>query len=238
MQAVLLAGGLGLRLRPLTDRVPKVLAPVAGRPFIDWVIATLPREVFSEVLLLIGRLGEQIREYCGDGDRYGLPVAYCEESEPLGPAGALRNAERLLAETFVRVNGDTYLPLDYPDLLAAHTAGGALATIVVAPAYSPEIGPNLEVAEDGTVTAYEKGSPNPRLNAIDAGIAVFSRQALAHIPPSRPSREEEFYASLLAAGQLRACRHTACYYDMGTPHGHSVLEALLSTGGGGARGAG
>ena len=101
MQAVLLAGGLGTRLRPLTYEIPKVLVPVAGRPFVDWLLDALPRDVFDEVLLLTGYLGEQVEEYCGKGERYDLRIKYSREPEPMGTAGALRHAAATWVECWV-----------------------------------------------------------------------------------------------------------------------------------------
>ena len=226
MQAVILAGGLGTRLRPITYKVPKVLVPVAGKPFIDWLISTLPPDVFDEILLLIGYLGEQVREYCGDGSRYGIPIKYSQEPQPLGTAGALRYAAEKLAETFVLINGDTYIELDYPDLLSFHKSHGKIATMVLAKPYDPSIPPNVRVEPDGRITKYAKNSSDPTFNATDAGVVVFQKGVLSYIPSRSPAGLEKTVFPTLAAANLLFgyVQPSVIFYDMGTPQG--LEEAL------------
>lgn len=224
MQAVILAGGLGTRLRPLTYEVPKVLVPVAGRPFLDWLIATLPPGLFSDLLLLIGYLGEQVRDHCGDGSRYGLPIRYSQEPAPLGTAGALRFAARLLADRFVLINGDTYVEPGYAALKAAHRASPRVGTMVVGRSPDPAVGPNLRLEPDGRISRYAKGHPSGDLNAVDAGVTLFERSVLDHIPDRyRVGLEEGVYQELSVQGLLHGFWAPQPFYDMGTP---ALLEAL------------
>jgi len=208
--------------------VPKVLVPVAGRPFIDWLVSTLPPEVFSEILLLIGYLGEQVREHCGDGSRYGIPIRYSQEPEPLGTAGAIRYAAELLADTFVVLNGDTYIELDYSDLLAAHVRNGAVGTMVVVRANDPAIRPNVRVEADGRITCYAKNDATADLNATDAGVVVFDKSVLELVPTDQPSGLEHHVFPVLAAeNRLRGYMAPSEFYDMGTEQGIARLGAFL-----------
>ena len=224
MQAVILAGGLGTRLRPVTTELPKVLVPVAGRPFIDWVIETLPRDVFDEVLMLTGYLGDQVESHCGDGSRYGLPVTYSREPEPLGTAGALAFAAADLREQFVVLNGDTYIEPDYARLLTVHGSMAIMATMVVAGPPREDIRPNVQLGQDGMVVRYVKGIDDPSLTLVDAGVLVARRDVLSLIPAARPSGlEVDVFLALAQRRQLAAVLLESAHFDMGTPEG---LQAL------------
>ena len=232
MQAVILAGGLGTRLRPLTYEVPKVLVPVAGRPFIEWLIESLPRDLFGEVLMLTGHLGEQVEQHCGDGSRYGRRLVYSQEPKPLGTAGALRHARDLLHEHFVLLNGDTYLALDYGELLDFHDRARTTGTMVLAKPHDPSIRSNVRVEPSGRVSRYAKGAPDPRLNGTDGGVAVFDRNVLRHIPGSGPSAlEDGIFQALAENDQLAGYVTGHVYYDMGTDPGLRAMEAIMGPGG-------
>src|ERR1700686_1756541 len=113
MQAVILAGGLGTRLWPLTRQVPKPMVPVAGVPYLEHQLRLLKKQSILDIVLLTGYLGEQVEEYFGDGGSLGLAIRYSREPQPRGTAGALREARSLLAGTFLLIYGDSYLPIDY-----------------------------------------------------------------------------------------------------------------------------
>src|SRR5579884_979643 len=117
IQAVILAGGLGTRMRPHTETIPKAMLLVRGRPFIEHQIELLSVAGFRRFLLLVGWLGEQIEEQLGDGARFGVEIRYSYEPTPLGTGGALRNAADMLEPQFLLVNGDTLLAIDYPGLV-------------------------------------------------------------------------------------------------------------------------
>src|SRR4029077_9597920 len=113
MQVLILAGGLGTRMRPITETIPKPMITVAGKPFLQHQLELLRGAGIAKVLLLVAYLGEQIREYFGDGAKFGCKISYSFEPAPLGTGGALKNAEAQLQDDFVLVNGDTYLGIDY-----------------------------------------------------------------------------------------------------------------------------
>src|SRR5208282_6436393 len=116
-QAVILAGGLGTRMRPITETIPKPMIAVAGEPFLHHQLSLLRSFGIRRVLLLVAYLGDQIENYFGDGTSLGLQLGYSYESAPLGTGGALKNAEALLDDEFVVLNGDTYLAIDYAALI-------------------------------------------------------------------------------------------------------------------------
>ena len=131
MQAVILAGGLGTRLWPLTRAVPKPMVRVAGRPYLEHQLQLLKSQNISNVLILTGYMGEQIEEYFGDGSRLGISIRYSRESQPLGTAGAPRKASQMLASTFILLYGDSYLPIKYGDALERLYSSGTQGVMVV-----------------------------------------------------------------------------------------------------------
>jgi NDP-sugar pyrophosphorylase family protein len=235
-QAVILAGGLGTRMRPITETIPKPMIAVAGKPFLQRQVELLGESGIKRVLLLVAYLGEQIREYFGDGGEVGCSIAYSFEPSPLGTGGALKNAEAQLADRFVLVNGDTYLDIDYPDLIQEFTEADCSALIA---AYKkPDLGSqdipasllpnNLGVNGDGMVTAYRKGKPEG-LSHIDAGVVVLKKEILASLSVGQKcSLEEEIYPRLIASGEMRAFVTVEPFYDMGSPAGLAALEEKLA----------
>jgi NDP-sugar pyrophosphorylase family protein len=208
---------------------------VAGKPFLQWQLELLHKGGIGSALLLVAYLGEQIEQYFGDGKNFGGHVAYSYESSPLGTGGALKNGEQKLRDWFVLVNGDTYLAIDYENLVRDFVAAECSAMIVAyekpvaATADVPASGlpGNLGVSPDGMVTAYRKREPEG-LNHIDAGVILLKKEILASLPSAQKcSLEEEVYPQLIARGEMRAWVTREPFYDMGSPAGLAALEAKL-----------
>ncbi len=235
MQAVILAGGLGTRMRPITETIPKPMIEVAGKPFLQHQLELLSGAGIDRALLLVAYLGEQVQEYFADGVKFECKVSYSFEPSPLGTGGALKNAEAQLQDEFVLVNGDTYLAIDYPALAKRFAVADCSALIVAyeKPAtISKEIPAsalpnNLGVNSDGVVTAYRKRNPEG-LSHIDAGVIVLKKEILAGLPGGQKcSLEEEIYPSLIVRGEMRAWVTQEPFYDMGSPKGLAALEEKL-----------
>ena len=235
-QAVILAGGLGTRMRPITETVPKPMIPVLGKPFLEQQLAMLARAGFRRALLLVAYLGEKIEEYFGDGRSRGWNLSYSYEPSPLGTGGALKNAENKLEDEFVVLNGDTFLPVDYSALWRAFRASDSSAFIVAyeksgsatANLLANRLPNNLAVASGGRVTAYRKRDPQG-LTHIDAGVLILRKEVLNDIPAGRTcSLEEEIFPRLIEAGRMKAWTTTESFYDMGSPEGLRALEARLA----------
>jgi N-acetyl-alpha-D-muramate 1-phosphate uridylyltransferase len=226
-QAVVLAGGLGTRMLPRTERVPKFVLPVAGRPFASWVLERLATCGFDEVVICIGHLGEEIRQVVGDGRAWGIDVRYADEGPTLlGTAGALRRAVALLEPAFLVTYGDSYLPFDYRAPLAdlcAHPE--ALGTMAVFANQGRWDASNTAV-EGERVVRYEKG--NKTMDHIDYGAIALRREVIAELPEGRPLGLDVVQARLADAGRLRAHVATERFYEIGSSTGLADLEALLS----------
>jgi N-acetyl-alpha-D-muramate 1-phosphate uridylyltransferase len=170
-------------MRPLTITTPKVLLPVAGKPFLEWQLERLCTCGFTDVVLCIAHLGEQVEAHAGDGARFGLRIRYTHEGETLlGTGGALRKALPLLEDTFLVTYGDSYLPFDYAAplqmLRTSPDAEGVMSIYRNASQYDAS---NVR-ANDAWVLAYEKGTQDPTFDYIDYGALALRKRVVAAIP--------------------------------------------------------
>lgn len=227
MQAVVLAGGKGTRLRPLTDDLPKPMVPVRGKPFLHYQLKMLARNGFCDILILAGYKGERIVEYFRDGGDLNVRLHYSFEKELLGTGGALKYAEHLLRETFVLLNGDTFLPIDYGKLIHSFESSKHLATIV---AYDniDKIAPcNLRLGPNSMVAAYSKKDQRG-MTHLDAGVIAVRRSAVELVRPAVVvSLEEEIFPQLIQRGELHAFPWSQRFYDIGTVAGLRLFSDYL-----------
>jgi NDP-sugar pyrophosphorylase family protein len=231
MQTVILAGGLGTRLLPLTEQTPKPMVPVRGAPYLEHQLRLLARQSLTDVVLLIGYLGQRIEEYFGDGSRFGLRIRYSRELQPLGTGGALREARHLLDDVFLVIYGDSYLPLDYLTVSRRLLATSAIGLVVVFQDRTGEtcVRPNVALDPAGWVTRYDKQTPvDPQLRYIDAGVLAFRRSILDFIPPAGVvSLEQQVFPQLIARQSLLGLPTSQRFYDIGTPERLRILEEVL-----------
>jgi NDP-sugar pyrophosphorylase family protein len=231
MQAVILAGGLATRMRPLTAHTPKLLLPVGGRPFAEWLLPRLADAGYREALLCIGHLGDRVRAALGDGACFGLRVRYADEGERLvGTAGALRHALADLDERFLVTYGDSYLPFDYAAPLRALEARpdmrGCMAVYPNRDALAPS---NAAVAGDRVVRYDKRRSAGaPPLDAIDYGATALRREVVAALPAGEVLALDAVQSRLAAEGALLAHVAAERYYEIGSPEGLRDLEAHLA----------
>src|SRR3989344_6743728 len=138
-QALILVGGLGTRFKPFTEKIPKPMIDIEGRPFLEFKIESLRKHGIKEFIFLVGHFGEKVEEHFGDGKRFGIDIKYSYEKEQLlGTAGALKNAEHLIKGDFILTNGDTFLDVDFEKLMNFHETRNSKFTMVIAPATHPK----------------------------------------------------------------------------------------------------
>jgi NDP-sugar pyrophosphorylase family protein len=232
MQAVILAGGLGTRLLPLTEVIPKPMVQVGGVPYLRHQLQLLADQEIRDIVLLTGYLGEQIESYFGDGASLNLRISYSRELSPLGTGGALRQARGLLQDSFLLIYGDSYLPIRYTDAMDRLASSGAEGLVVV---YDNRLADtsvknNIELDDDGYVSRYEKDSPD-RLSFVEAGVLAFRRSVVDRMPEAPiVSLEKEIFPKLIEAKQLAALVTTERFYDIGTPDRLAAIEALFAAG--------
>ena len=235
MQAVILAGGMGTRLKPLTEHIPKVMAPVNGKPFLRHLLELLRGYGIDNVILCVGYLPEQVRDYFGDGSSLGLSIKYSqEEGGLLGTGGALKKAQNLLDERFFVINGDTYLPVDYRRVEDVFRQGDKQALMVVYDnGDDTGVKNNVALDDEAMVTRYDKKSGSPDLKYVEAGVLALHREALSILEEGRAvSLEEGLYPTLIREGQLAAYVTERKFHDIGTPEQKKAFETFLT---GGAR---
>ncbi len=214
MQAVILIGGLGTRLRPLTYTIPKGLIEAAGRPFLDYELLYLKRFGVERVLFLTGYLGDQIEARFPDGSIPGLGFTYSREEKPLGTGGALKRALPLLEDEFFLLNGDTLLPADYGKLRESFLKFPGLALLSAFPVAGSGIAPNLLLGEGREIAGYG-GSGGTH---VDAGVGVFRKKIADYFPAEEKfSLEDRVYPELIRKGLLGFFPVEEYYYDIGTP---------------------
>ena len=228
---MILAGGLGTRLWPITRAIPKPMVPVAGAPFLEHQLKLLQRQGITDILLLTGYFGEQIEDYFGNGLKSGLSIRYSRETTPRGTAGALRQAAELLAEQFLLMYGDSFLPICYVDVLDAHRDSRAEGLVVVCDnrMADTDVPSNIALDEHAFVVRYDKDNPgDPQLTHVEAGVLGFSRSIVELIPEGFVSLERHLYPKLILRHQLVAYQTQQRFYDIGTPARLGVIEAFLS----------
>lgn len=214
MRAVILAGGLGMRLRPYTAILPKPLVPVGDRPILEHILRRLHACGVREVDLCVGHLGELIQVYFSQGTALpeDLELRWHWEDEPLGTAGALSVVPGL-DDTFIAMNGDILTTLDYAELFAHHRSTGAALTVAT---HAKRVDIDLGVIEsaDGYITAYRE---KPTLDyRVSMGIYVYEPRALEHLPEG-PCPFPDLVERLMAAGEKVAVYSSdADWYDIGT----------------------
>jgi NDP-sugar pyrophosphorylase family protein len=226
-ECVILAGGVASRLGTHAGDLPKTLIPVAGRPFADHQLTWLAEQGVTQVVYCIGYRGDQIRDYVGDGARWGLHVTYVDEGSDLrGTGGALRLAldEGALAEHFAVLYGDSYLRVDLPVIFAAFRKSGRPAMMTVLRNDGRWDRSNADF-DGALVTRYSKTEGD--FSWIDYGLSVLAREVVARIPSERPADLADLLNDLSREGQLGGFEVGERFYEIGSPEGLAELERAL-----------
>jgi len=248
VRAMILAAGEGRRLRPITDRVPKALVEVDGRPLIEYSLATLKRAGINEVIVNLHYLGGQIRSRLGDGSKYGLRISYSEEDPLLGSGGGIAHARPLLGgSTFVTLNADTIVDIDLAPVMAYHRSKRAIATMVLREDPQMERFGLIHTEADGRIAQFlrhkRQDAFDPAGNALRkldpfmyAGVQILEPRVFEYLPPSGSySITETTYPAMLAAGELLyGFPSEARWLTVGTPDelaaaGQQLREVPLDT---------
>jgi NDP-sugar pyrophosphorylase family protein len=226
MKTFILAGGLGTRLRPVVRHQPKVMAGIRGRPFLEYQIEWLREQGFTDLVLCVGYLANQIVDYFGDGRRLRVRIDYALEEVLLGTAGAIRNGQQFIDGTFLVLNGDSYVEADLRAVIASHRqcrlqdahTVGTIGSVWSASARSYGC---VETAASGRILDFEEKAARGS-TWINAGVYVLEPELLRLIPSTRPaSLEKEIFPRALASGaHLYAHPISGFFVDIGTPDGY------------------
>jgi mannose-1-phosphate guanylyltransferase len=237
VQALILAGGEGTRLRPLTSTVPKPVVPLVDRPFVVFMLDWLREHGVDDIIMSCGHLASGVRNVLGDGSAFGVRLRYVEEPRPLGTGGALKFAEPLLEERFMMLNGDVLTDIDVTAQIGQHERTGAVATLALTPVEDPSNYGLVRTTNGGEVTEFvEKPAPDQiDTRNISAGVYVLERAVLDMLEPDRPaSIERDVFPRLVGEG-LFGCVADGYWLDIGTPERYlegtfDILEGTVSTG--------
>jgi MurNAc alpha-1-phosphate uridylyltransferase len=223
----IIAGGLGTRLRPLTETVPKSLVPVDGLPFIAHQLTLLQSQGAERIVICAGFLGEMIYEYVGNGSRFSLNVKYSYDGAVrLGTAGALKHALPLLGERFLTIYGDSLLICDLRAIEQSFLRSGKQALMTVF-RNDGALVPSNVLFQNGVVENYDKQKPSAAMQHVDFGLSAFHREVFDNVASDTPTDLAEIIAELLERDQLAGYEVKNRFYEVGTPEGIAETEQML-----------
>jgi len=230
MKAVILLGGEGTRLRPLTYDLPKPMCPIVNKPFMEHLVDHLLRHGFDEIVFALGYKSESFQAYFGDGSRWNARFWHVVEDFPLNTAGPVKNVEHLLGDSaFLVFNGDVLSDFDLRGLVRTHRELGAVGTLALWPVDDPSHYGVVETDAEKRVKAFiEKPPPGTETsNAINAGVYVLEPSVLRYIPAGKShSFERQLFPDLVAAGEkLCATVATGYWLDIGSPQRYLQAHA-------------
>ncbi len=225
----ILAGGLATRLRPITEKIPKSLVPVAGKPFLAHQLELLCLRGIRRVVLCVGHLGEMIQCDFGDGSAFGVRLDYSFDGPKLlGTGGAIRRALPLLGDDFFVLYGDSYLPADYASVADFFRRRGKLGCMTVYHNQGRYDTSNV-VFRDGEIVVYDKQNRRPEMHYIDYGLSLFKKPVFESYAPDLPFDLAEVMSKLVREKQLVGYEVHERFYEMGSPAGLAELESLLQS---------
>jgi D-glycero-alpha-D-manno-heptose 1-phosphate guanylyltransferase len=222
MKAIILAGGAGRRLRGIIKDVPKPMAPIGGKPFLEFLILHLIKFNIKEIILSIGYKGDMIRAYFESGEKWGAHIKYCEENEPLGTGGAIRKASEMIKDDhFIVMNGDSFLDVDFNHLISYHKNKKANATICLAYVNNTGRYGRVETDKNGEIVKFaEKGFEGA--GYINGGVYLLSNKVIHDIPDGQVSVETEVFPMLIKRG-LYGMLVKGSFIDIGIPQDYLSL---------------
>lgn len=222
MKAVILAGGFGTRLRPISSTRPKPMVPVLGKPNLGYILEALQKvDEIDEVILSVHYMRGEIREFIEtEMADYPKDIRFVNDPMPLETGGALKNVEEFVSDEFLVIYGDVFTNFDYGELIRAYRENDGLMTVALTKVYDPEKYGVVELGEDGKIVSFEEKPQRPKTNLIDAGIYVVSREILKDVPKNREVYfEREVLPRYVSQGQVYGYRMPRENYwvDLGTP---------------------
>ncbi len=227
LDVVILAGGLATRMRPLTDKTPKSLLEVSGRPFIDWQLQYLAQQGVCHVVLCLGHLGDRIRDHVVHGSAFGLCVEFSMDGlVSLGTGGAVKKALPLLEKDFFVLYGDSYLPVSYAEIESSFHSGidPALMTIF---RNDNRLDKSNVVFSKGRVIHYDKRLYLPEMNYIDYGLSILSKDVFSSVPEGGFDLGD-LYSQLAQQGRLAGYEVHERFYEVGSPAGLAETVAYFN----------
>jgi NDP-sugar pyrophosphorylase family protein len=225
--ALLLVGGMGTRLRSVVSSAPKPMATLGGKSFLELLVKQLSQQGVSKLVMCTGYLADQIQEHFGDGSSWGVSIEYSKELQPLGTGGAVKLAESQLhdADPFLVMNGDSFMEVDFDRLFQTHLEKKAIITMAVRRVENASRYGAVELAAEGRITRFAEKSATEMPGIVNAGVYVFSRKVLKHIPAGPCSLERDIFPKLLSKG-MYAVDQRGIFIDIGTPEDYAKAQQI------------
>lgn len=231
MQAILLAGGLGTRLRAVVSDRPKPMALIGDKPFMEYVVHELSRHGITNIIFAVGYKGSMVEEYFKDGSGFGVSVSYAYEEELLGTAGAIKNAGQYVTDDqFFVLNADTFYQMDYGRLAKVMEEGSLDMALVLREV--PDISRyGAAVLENGRLTGFNEKSEEKRPGTINGGVYLMKRELLSRIPAGKVSLEQEMIPEWMKAGAaLGGIVNDGYFIDIGVPEDYYKFQSDVQRG--------
>jgi mannose-1-phosphate guanylyltransferase len=219
-KAIILAGGKGTRMRPLTYEMPKPMIPLKGKPLIQHIIELCRKYDIREIIISIGYLGEKIKEHFGDGSHLGVDLKYVEEDDEMGTAGPLRMARHHFKGPFLMFNGDVLSDIDLSDIIRFHSEQGGLATIALTQVEDTSSFGVARLLGNRIVGFFEKPSEGQEGKLINAGVYVLEPGVIDYIPEGKAMMEKDVFPKLAGENKLFGYPFYKQWFDTGTPEAY------------------
>lgn len=228
MKIIILAGGPGTRLRGTLGDLPKPLAPIGNKPFLEYLFTFIANQGFTDVIISLGHGAEAIREFLRNGPMLGLNIEHAVEKELLGTGGAIKFAEPLIeSDDFFVINGDTYFEVDLREMLRFHKARGALATMALAHKENTGRYGSVSIDKANKIIAFIEKVDEGRARYINGGMYVFSREIFGYIPANRVSSLEREVLPALVGKGLYGFPGDGYFIDIGIPEDYEKAKKEL-----------
>ncbi len=230
MPVVIMAGGLGVRIRERVKDVPKPMIPFAGKPFLYYKIMQLKKAGFRDIILTIGYLGEKIQDYFKNGRALGLRIKYLVEKEPLGTGGGLKQAIDLISSPFFMINADTFYELDWQDMANTYETAKAPHMMMLTDPLNPGQEGTVKQDADGFIVEFEEKSPLYEGKRINGGVYIFDPMIFGMIPPEKSSIEKDVFPRLARLHSLLGYYYHGYFIDIGTPRFYDQFQEDIARG--------
>jgi len=222
-KAVLLLGGKGTRFRPITYELPKALLPVQGKTVPEHLIDLFKKYNITDLIFSVGYKAQQIKDYYGNGSKYGVKITYVEEREPLGSAGAIKLAANLLEKTFIVTNGDELKDIDLEEMFKFHRENKALITTALTTVKDPYVYGVAKLKGNKILEFVEKPAKNKApSNLINSGLSIWEPEVLKTIKSGFTMYEKDIFPSLAKKGRLFGYIFSGQWFDTGTPERYEI----------------
>jgi NDP-sugar pyrophosphorylase family protein len=228
IKAALLVGGLGTRLKSVVALTPKPLAEVGDRPFVELLVRQLRHQGIRRLVMCTGYLAQEVENELGDGRKFDVTIEYSKESHPMGTAGAIKLAEPLLSDSsdFLVMNGDSFIEVDFQELIQFHRRKNGIASVAVVKMKNEQRYGTVQITPAGRVSGFKEKTDGDPTGFINAGIYVFNRRILDHIPDGAVSLEKDIFPSVLDEG-IYALEQHGVFIDIGTPGDYARAQKLI-----------